>query len=81
MLARANIELPTVPRTGDDALGKNAFRQRTALMRAHAVEGKELPIAIEQGHDLLANDRFQANARRAIGNVGDAVPRHWKCPP
>jgi hypothetical protein len=77
LLARADIELPAVPRAGDNALRQFALRQRPALMRANAVNGEEIAADVKNRNHLLANDEFFAASRRAIVNSGEPMPRHW----
>lgn len=58
MLAGRNVELPTVPRAGDDISTQRSFTERSAGMRADAVERVELPIDIEQGHNPVVGHYF-----------------------
>ena len=66
MLARADIELPTVPRARDDATGQFPFPERAALMWAHAIERKKTTVDVEQGNYLFADHNFARAARGAV---------------
>jgi hypothetical protein len=79
MLAGRHIELPPVPGTSDDATVQFTVAQRSALMRANAIQGEKLSIDIEQRNDLLADDKFPRASRRAISGVGNFVPGHILC--
>src|ERR1051325_8735260 len=50
--ARLDVELPRMPRTGDDVAFQLAFTQRPSAMGAGIVDGIEGPIHIEHGHGL-----------------------------
>ena len=56
--ASAHVELPTVPRASDDAAVQSPLPQRTALMRAHAIERMKLSIDVEQRHDIVRRPQF-----------------------
>jgi hypothetical protein len=55
--------------------------QRPAGMRAHAVEGVERAIDIEQRHDAAIGDKFFSRPRRDITRGGNVRPfRHRLAP-
>jgi len=59
MLSAFHIELPAVPRASHDAADKLPFAERSALVRANAVEREELAVDIKQCDDAVADDNFQ----------------------
>ena len=63
MLAGRDIKLPAVPRACDDAAGQLSLAQRSALMRANAIERMPLARHIEQRHDPALNDALQSLPR------------------
>jgi hypothetical protein len=74
MLASSHIELPAMPRAGDDAAGHFALRERPALMWTDAIECVECAFDVEKSDDALPNHDLLAGSRRAVGNVGDLNP-------
>lgn len=68
MLPCGHIELPAVPRAGDDATRQLSLSQGTTLVRAHAVERIEAAVDIKEGHQTVAGDKF---AGRTFGEIID----------
>lgn len=66
MLSVTNIELPAVPRAGDDTAVERAFPKRATLVRADSVQRQELASYVEQGHDPIACDILARLAGGAI---------------
>ena len=79
MLAVDNVELPAVPRTGDDVAGKLTFAERAALMWANAVERVHDAVDVEQRHYAAAGDSLEASSRRAFGQRRHANPIGHLC--
>src|SRR5262249_28240782 len=76
MLAAGHVELPAMPGARHDASGQLSFAQRSALMRANAVEREELAADVKQRDHAITDNHFQRVARRASVNRSDVVPRH-----
>jgi hypothetical protein len=65
-LARAHIELPSVPRAGDDLAGELAFADWSSRVRTGIVDGKERSVHVEQCNPNSVDlDRFSGSR----GNV------------
>ena len=71
MLAIGHVELPAMPRTGDDRPAKRSLTQRPASMWTYSVERIKLSVDIEQGHDLIVGQNLLRGSRRNITDVGD----------
>ena len=56
-MAVGDVKLPTVPRTADDATFQLALTQRSALMRADAVECVVAAVNVEQSDDAVGKGR------------------------
>ena len=51
VLAAVDVELPSVPGTGDDASVESAFAQRSPLVGANTVKGNDLAFDVKQRQD------------------------------
>lgn len=58
VLARRYVELPAVPRAGDDAAVQFALGQRATGVRADAVEREEPILDVKQCDDAAADDEL-----------------------
>lgn len=67
-----DVELPAVPRTGNNRSTKLTLAQGTTLMRAHAVECEELTIHIKQSDHATRCNNLDALTWGAIGRFGNA---------
>jgi hypothetical protein len=76
ILTSFHVKLPAVPRACNQAAGQFPLSERAALVRAHAIDGKEFSIDIKQRHDLLAGNCFEALSGWTIVNSCNAMPRH-----
>ena len=76
MLTSAHIELPAVPRAGDDAALQIAFAERSALMRTDAVEREVFPVDVVQRDDPIPRDGLTTGAGRNLADFADGVPGH-----
>lgn len=74
VLTRGDVELKSMPGTGDDAAGKRAFAERPSLVRANAIEGVEVPIDVKERHNPLARDKLAASAGWNVGGFGNGNP-------
>lgn len=72
--AGADVELPTVPRTGDDRPAQATARQRSALVRTNAVEGIKRAVDVKQRHDAITRHALDRLSRRAFVDSRDADP-------
>ena len=70
VLARGHVELPAVPRAGDDAAGQFALCQRPTGVRADAVEREEPVLDMKQCDDAAPDDELASFANRHIGDRG-----------
>ena len=68
-LTRAHIELPSVPRAGDDLAGELAFADWSSRVWTGIVDGKERSVHVEQRDPNSVDlDRFSGSR----GNVFDS---------
>jgi len=68
-LAGSHVELRAVPRTGDLAVAKSPFAQRSAVVRADVVDAVDVAVDLAQNDDPLADLDDQ---RSRIRNIGDS---------
>ena len=58
MLTGTHVELPAVPRARYDRTRQATFSQWPALVRTNAVQRKNRPVDVEQGHDGFFDRAF-----------------------
>lgn len=75
MLAGGDVELPAMPRTGQNAAIEPAFAERAALMRADAIERVKLALdRVEHGNDAVFRDQFAGRADRTFVKRRESNP-------
>jgi hypothetical protein len=77
-----HVELPPVPRTGDDRSLQSPFTQRAAGMRTNAVQRIEPPIDVEERDHAPASRQFARGPREDFAHCRHSMPiRHADHPP
>src|SRR5471032_1446095 len=78
--ACGELVLPAVPRTGDDGSLDRAFAQRTAAVKADAVDGEIRTVDVEQADPSLADGHLTACAGRNLTDLGDGDEHRCSAP-
>ena len=81
VLARAAVELPEVERTHQPALVDLALAQRTAVVRANAVEGVDGASHVAHRIRVVGCDDFHDRAGRKRGKRARVDERHASSKP
>ena len=76
VLAGGDMELPAVPWAGDDIAAERTFSERSAGVRADAVEDVEFSGQIVDGEDPAIGDNFAGCAFGEIGGIDEVQPGH-----
>ena len=72
--AGADIELPAMPRTGDDGAGKATLADGASLMRTDSVDRVENAVDIRDCYDAVSSHALQRSAGRAFSERRDGDP-------
>jgi hypothetical protein len=74
VLAGGQVELPTMPRAGDDVARQATFGQRPTLVRTDTVQRKVLTAQVKQGDDVPVGQALDAPAGGAVADSGNSGP-------
>lgn len=76
ILSVSNIILEVVPRAIQQVLDQRGALQRIVLMRAHAMQSKDLVLDSRQDHRALFETEKSCPTRSYLADIGQPPERH-----